>query len=88
MPLIEKLAQSCQKNQDSVTSLYLRISDKEYDKNYLSKYRTHTDAFDVVFPENMLYSAAPGKSKAVADGYYIITDVLPKGKHEYISSPV
>jgi hypothetical protein len=78
----EKLHKVAKKDQDSVTSLYLRIDDKEYDKNYLSKFRTHTDAFDVVFPENMLYSAAPGKSKAVADGYYIITDVLPKGKHE------
>jgi len=79
---VEELHKIATKDQDSVTSLYLKIDDKEYDENYLSKFRIHTDAFDVVFPENMLYSAAPGKSKAVADGYYIITDVLPKGKHE------
>ena len=70
------------KNQDSVSSLYLKIDDKEYDSTYLGGFRTHTDAFDVVFPENAIYNAAPGKSKAVADGHYIITDVLPKGKHE------
>jgi hypothetical protein len=78
----EELHKISSKDQDSVTSMYLRVDDKEYDKNYLSKYRIHTDAFDVVFPDNAIYNAAPGKSKAVADGHYILTDVLPKGKHE------
>jgi len=79
---VDDLHKIAKKDQDSVTSLYLRIDNEEYDMNYLSTYRTHTDAFDVEFPENALYSAAPGKSKAVADGHYIITDVLPPGKHE------
>jgi len=78
----EKLHKVAKKDQDSVTSMYLKIDDKEYDKNYLSKYRVHTDAFDVVFPENAIFGVTSGKSKTVADGYYIITDVLPKGKHE------
>ena len=79
---VEELHKIATKDQDSVTSMYLRVDDKEYDMNYLSKYRIHTDPFDVVFPDNALYNAAPGKSKAVADGHYIMTDVLPKGKHE------
>jgi hypothetical protein len=63
--------------------MYLRINDKEYDFEYLRSYRINaTDAFDVVFPENALYEASPGKYKAVADGHYILTDVLPRGKHE------
>ena len=79
---VEDLDKIASKDQDSVTSLYLKIDDKEYDFNYLKKFRTHTDAFDVVFPENAIFGVSAGKSKAVADGYFIMTDVLPKGKHE------
>jgi hypothetical protein len=79
---VEELHKIATKDQDSVTSMYLKIDDKEYDFNYLKKFRTHTDAFDVVFPENAIFGVTSGKSKAVADGYYIMTDVLPEGKHE------
>ncbi len=79
---VEELHKIATKDQDSVTSMYLKVDGKEYDFQYLKSYRIHTDAFDVVFPENAIYEASPGKSKAVADGHYIITDVLPKGKHE------
>jgi hypothetical protein len=79
---VEELHKIATKDQDSVTSLYLKINDQEYDFNYLKKFRTHTDAFDVVFPENAIFGVTAGKSKAVADGYFIMTDVLPKGKHE------
>jgi hypothetical protein len=79
---VDDLRRIAKKDQDSVTDMYLRIDDKEYDFNYLKKFRTHTDAFDVVFPENAIFGVTAGKSKAVADGYFIMTDVLPKGKHE------
>jgi hypothetical protein len=79
---VEDLHKIATKYQDSVTSMYLKIDDKEYDFNYLKKFRTHTDPFDVVFPENAIFGVTSGKSKTVADGYYIMTDVLPKGKHE------
>ena len=79
---IEQLHRIATKDQDSVTSLYLKINDKEYDSTNLGGYRTHTNDFDVEFPQNPIYNATSGKSKAVADGYYIITDVLPKGEHE------
>jgi hypothetical protein len=79
---VDDLRRIAKKDQDSVTDMYLRIDDKEYDFNYLKGFRTRTDAFDVVFPGNAIYNARPGRSKAVADGHYILTDVLPKGKHE------
>jgi hypothetical protein len=79
---LEELQKMAKKDQDSVSSLYLKIDSKEYDSAYLDGFRTHTDAFNVVFPENAIYNAPPGKSTAVADGHYIITDVLSKGKHE------
>lgn len=53
---VEELHKSAKKDQDSVNSLYLKICDKEYNYEDLLKYRTHTDDFEVVFPNNGLLS--------------------------------
>ena len=79
---IEELASGAKKDQDSVNSLYLMIDDQEYNFDDLRKYRTNTDAFEVDFPDNAIYGVIEGgPSKVVADGYYIMTDPLPKGNH-------
>jgi hypothetical protein len=85
---IEDLHKISKKDQDSVTSLYVKINDTVYNREALSKYRTHTEDFEVAFPKNAIFGASEGISKAVADGYYIITEPLPKGNHtiEYKSS--
>ena len=62
-------------------SLYLKINDKVYNLQDLSKYRTHTGAFEVTFPDNAIFGASKGNAKSVADGYYVITEPLPKGTH-------
>jgi hypothetical protein len=69
-------------DQDIVNSLYLKISDKEYNFQELNKYRVHTDTFDVVFPDNGIFGIDKGGvSKAVADGRYVITEPLAKGTY-------
>ena len=79
---VEDLDRGAKKDQDSVNSLYLKIGDKEYNYNDLNKYRTHTDAFDVVFPNNGIFGVMQGGvSKSVADGRYIITEPLAKGTY-------
>jgi hypothetical protein len=79
---VAQLDISAKKDQDNVNSLYLKIGDKEYNYNDLIKYRTHTDAFDAVFPDNAIYGVLKGGvSKAVADGFYIITEPLAKGTY-------
>lgn len=78
---IEDLHKIAKKDQDSVTSLYLKINDKEYLFEDLKKYRTHTSDFEVYFPKNAIFGASEGNSKAVADGYYIITQPVTKGKY-------
>jgi hypothetical protein len=79
---IEGLDKSAKKDQDSVNSLYLKIDDKEYKYENLTKYRTRTDAFEVVFPDNGIFGVLEGGvSKAVADGFYIITQPVTKGTH-------
>jgi hypothetical protein len=85
---VEQLDKIAKKDQDSVTSLYLKIGNKEYNRQDLSKYRTHTGVFDVTFPKNAIFGATEGVAKAVADGYYVITEPLAKGTYtiQYKSS--
>ena len=79
---IEQLDVSAKKDQDIVNSLYLKIGDKEYNYQDLNKYRTHTDAFDIIFPDNGIFGVLKGGvSKAVADGRYVITEPLAKGTY-------
>ena len=79
---VADLSNSAKNDQDHVNSLYLKIGDKEYNFKDLDKYRTHTDAFEVVFPDNGIFGVLKGGvSKAVADGRYIITEPLAKGTY-------
>ena len=78
---IEELHKIAKKDQDSVTSLYLKINDKEYTRQDLSNYRISTEEFEVTFPKNGIFGATEGISKAVADGYYVITQPLEKGNY-------
>ena len=78
---IQELRKIAKKDQDSVTNLYLKIDDREYNSEELRKYRKSTADFTVTFPENAIFGSGPGKCKAVADGHYIITKPLPKGNH-------
>lgn len=79
---VEELHKSAKKDQDSVNSLYLKIGDKEYKYKDLIKYRTQTDVFEVVFPDNGIFGVIEGGvSKVVADGFYIITEPLIKGNY-------
>ena len=79
---VEELHKSAKKDQDSVNSLYLKIGDKEYKYKDLIKYRTQTDVFEVVFPDNGIFGVIEGGvSKVIADGFYIITEPLTKGNY-------
>jgi hypothetical protein len=81
---IDELHRIAQSDQDSVTSLYLKINDREYSREELDKYRIDTNAFNVSFPKNAVFGANEGDSVAVADGYYVITDPLKTGNHTVV----
>lgn len=80
----EELRTIAQKDQDSVTSLYLKIGDKEYPMQELQAYRTSTPAFNVTFPKNAIFGAQEGSGKSVADGHYIITEPLTNGTYDIV----
>ena len=86
---LEDLKLAAKTDQDSVNSLYLKVGDKEYNFDDLRKYRMNTDIFEVDYADNGLFGVTEGgPSKVAADGYYILTDPLPKGNHSvhYVSS--
>jgi hypothetical protein len=60
---------------------FSEFNDKEYSRQDLSKYRIATEDFEVTFPKNAIFGATEGISKAVADGYYVITEPLEKGNY-------
>jgi len=70
-----------QRTIDTVTSLYVKIGDKEYSRQDLSGYRIDTEDFEVVFPKNSVFGTSEGHSKAVTDGYCVITEPLEKENH-------
>jgi hypothetical protein len=78
---IEDLHRIAKNDQDHVTSLFLKINGTEYKYEDLLKYRTHTKDFNVIFPNNAEFGAAPGPSKVVADGFYILTKPLAPGNY-------
>jgi hypothetical protein len=84
----DDLIRIAKNDQDSVTSLYLSINDKIYEREELNKYRINTGVFDVFFPKDAIFGVTEGTSKAVADGYYIITKPIDKGNYtiQYKSS--
>jgi hypothetical protein len=79
---VDELHEIAKTDQDSVKSLVLRINSTEYPYDELKKFRTHTQVFDVNFPENALYGANPGPAKVVADGHYVITSPVSPGMYK------
>lgn len=79
---VEELTTTVKKDQDSVNSLYLKIDDKEYKYDNLTKYRTLTKPFAITWADNGPFGIVKGgNSTGVADGYYIITEPLAIGNH-------
>ena len=82
---VDQLSALAKKDQDNVTDLYLEIDGQKFSSEDLKKYRFHTSEFEVQFPENALFGAKPGSSKAVADGYYVITKGFTPGPHTIVT---
>ncbi len=77
-----ELSDLSKNDQDKVNSLYLKIDDKEYKYDNLTKYRTRTEPFETTWPDQALFGIEKGgNSTVVADGWYIITEPLAKGNH-------
>jgi hypothetical protein len=76
----EELHTCAEEDQSSNPILFLAVDGRQIQQ--IEKYRVHFRAFDVTFPENALYGAKAGPSRAVSDGYWLILEPLPPGKHE------
>jgi hypothetical protein len=64
-------------DQDNVKDISLTINRQKYNSNDLRQFRIHTSDFEVEFPDNGIFGVTKeGRSKAVADGYYVLTEPL------------
>lgn len=60
----------------------LDVNGQIYGFDDLKKYRKATGEFEVVFPVNGIFGVTEeGASKAVADGYYLLTEPLSQGNY-------
>ena len=48
----------------------------------LENYRVQSALFDVIFPENNVFSVKPGTTKDIGDCYWVFLKPLSPGKHE------
>ena len=48
----------------------------------LEKYRVESSLFDLTLPQNNVYSAPPGKTKSVSDGFWVFLETMPVGAHD------
>jgi hypothetical protein len=79
---VSELTDIVKKDQDSVMALSLDIAGKSYSLDDLRKFRTTTGEFEVTFPKDGIFGVTEaGPSKAVADGYYLLTEPLSKGNY-------
>lgn len=76
----QELHTCAEEDQSSNPILFLSVDGREIQQ--LEKYRVHSRAFNVTFPENALFGAKAGPTLAVSDGYWIILEPLPPGVHE------
>jgi hypothetical protein len=79
--IITNLTRKAKNDQDGVQNMYLKLDEKEYQMEDLSKYRINTGAFVLNFPQDPVWGVKEGPAMAVADGHYIISEPLTKGNH-------
>jgi hypothetical protein len=83
---VEDLHELAKKDQDNTTNAYLKINDQEFKTEDLKKYRFHTEPFDAEIPaEKAIFGLPGGPTKAVADGYYVITSPLTPGNYTIVT---
>jgi hypothetical protein len=74
----EELHRCAEEDESSNPGLFLSVDGREF--RDLNKYRVHSRAFDIMLPANAV-GGAPGADRAVSDGYWVILEPLPPGKH-------
>ena len=80
---VAEMAEIAKWDQDNVKTLSLTIDYDRYTLEDLKQFRKHTGDFPVEFPKDGIFGVAEGGScKAVADGYYLLTEALTPGTYK------
>jgi hypothetical protein len=75
----DELHTCAEEDESSNPGLFLSVDGNQLKD--LQKYRVHSRAFDVTFPNNPIFGE-PGPTRAVSDGYWVILEPFSQGKHE------
>jgi hypothetical protein len=65
------------KDIDQVNNMVLTINGTELDFDFLKNFRTESSLFELTIPVGGMSGLAPGKTRAVAVGYYVLLRSLP-----------
>jgi len=77
----QDLKKCATEDESSNPGLSLSVDGKDF-KN-LQSYRIPTRAFDASFPKNGIFGVnSPGPTRSVSDGYWVMLQPLPPGKHQ------
>ena len=80
----EDLRSTAKNDQENMHVFTLAIGDKKLETEDMKKYGVLTGLFNLTFPKDNLFGVAiPGNTSTLAgaDGYYVITEPLPKGTY-------
>lgn len=75
----EELRTCAEEDESSNPGLFLSVDGREIRE--IEKYRVDSRAFDITLPDEPIVGE-PGSTRGVSDGYWIILEPLPPGKHE------
>ena len=48
----------------------------------LEQYRTQSEFFNIIIPEDNIYNSRAGSFRALTDGFFVFLEPLPAGKHD------
>jgi hypothetical protein len=68
--------------EDIMKDVEIEVSLNESQMSQLESYRAKASSFQVTFPPNNVFQAASGPTTAASDGFYLMLEPLPPGKHQ------
>ena len=73
------LIKRCEQATNRLINIEASIDDQRMEQ--LGNYRVRSEVFDLVFPNDNVYSIRPGLTRSVCDGYWVFIKPLQAGKH-------
>jgi hypothetical protein len=73
------LIRRCEQAMNRLINIEAFIDEQKMEN--LENYRVQSKVFDLIFPEENVYSVRPGSTRSVCDGYWLFVKPLEAGTH-------